>query len=65
MATAERFEDLGVWQDARQLVRQIYTVSKLRSFRRDFSLRDQITRAATSRTRRTCNLQLSTCNSLA
>jgi four helix bundle protein len=48
MATVERFEDLGVWQDARQLVREIYRVTKLPAFRRDFSLRDQITRAATS-----------------
>ena len=48
MATAERFEDLGVWQDARQLVREIYKVAKRPAFQRDFSLRDQITRAATS-----------------
>lgn len=48
MATAERFEDLGVWQDARQLVREIYKVTKGPAFQRDFSLRDQITRAATS-----------------
>jgi len=48
MATAERFEDLGVWQDARGLVKQIYQASKQRAFYRDFSLRDQIRRAATS-----------------
>ena len=48
MATAKRFEDLGVWQDARALVKQIYTASKQRAFCRDFGLRDQIRRAATS-----------------
>lgn len=48
MATAQQFEDLGVWQDARTLVKEIYTASKQRAFYRDFGLRDQIRRAATS-----------------
>jgi four helix bundle protein len=48
MATAQQFEDLRVWKDARDLVREVYKVTKQRAFRRDFSLRDQITRAATS-----------------
>ena len=48
MPTAEQFEDLHVWQDARVLVREIYKITRQRLFRRDFSLRDQITRAATS-----------------
>ena len=48
MATAQQFEDLHVWQDARTVVRRIYEVSKQRTFRRDFSLCDQIRRAATS-----------------
>ncbi|NOS69529.1 MAG: four helix bundle protein [Verrucomicrobia bacterium] len=48
MATAQQFEDLHVWQDARALVKDIYTVSKQRAFYRDFGLRDQIRRAATS-----------------
>jgi four helix bundle protein len=48
MATAQQFEDLRVWQDARGLVRTIYEVSKQRPFRHDFSLCDQIRRAATS-----------------
>src|SRR5687767_7147468 len=48
MATAERFEDLKVWQAARQLTKDIYSAAKQRAFKRDFSLRDQITRAATS-----------------
>jgi four helix bundle protein len=48
MATVQQFEDLHVWQDARALVREIYKISKQRLFGRDFGLRDQITRAATS-----------------
>ena len=48
MATVERFEDLRIWQTARQLVKEIYSATKQRAFRRDFALRDQITRAATS-----------------
>jgi four helix bundle protein len=48
MATAQQFEDLQVWQDARVLVKAVYQATKQRAFRRDFSLRNQITRAATS-----------------
>src|SRR6266516_4848478 len=48
MATAQQFEDLGVWQDARVLVKEIYTASRQRAFFRDFSLRNQIRGAATS-----------------
>jgi len=48
MATAKQFEDLHVWQDARALVNEVYKIIKQRGFRRDFALRDQIARAATS-----------------
>ena len=48
MATAKQFEDLHVWQEARGLVNEVYKVTKQGAFRRDFSLRDQITRAAVS-----------------
>src|SRR5579859_5537064 len=48
MATAKRFEDLEVWQAARDLARETYRIANQGSFRRDFGLRDQITRAATS-----------------
>jgi len=48
MATVQQFEDLHVWQNARGLVREMYQVTKQRAFKRDFGLRDQITRAATS-----------------
>ena len=48
MATVKQFEDLHVWQDARQLVAVIYSASKARAFNQDFGLRDQIRRAAVS-----------------
>jgi len=48
MATVKQFEDLLVWQDARTLVKDIYTASKDRGFYRDIGLREQIRRAASS-----------------
>src|SRR3989337_1161831 len=42
------FEELPVWQKARQLVKYIYWLTKGESFSRDFSLVDQIRRASTS-----------------
>ena len=48
MATARQFEDLNVWQEARQLVGVIYESTKQRAFHQDFGLRDQIRRAAVS-----------------
>ena len=48
MATARQFEDLAIWQEARQLVGAIYTASRQRAFNQDFGLRDQIRRAAVS-----------------
>jgi len=44
-----QFEDLPVWQQSRSLVRQIYSLIKENSdFRKDFSLVDQLKRAAYS-----------------
>ena len=48
MAKIERFEDIAAWQKARELTRQIYRVSKVGEFARDFGLRDQICRASVS-----------------
>ena len=48
MATVHRFEELHIWQEARVLLKDIYALTKNSKFRRDFPLRDQITRAATS-----------------
>jgi four helix bundle protein len=42
------FEELPVWQKARELVRYVYDLTKKEPFSRDFSLADQIRRAATS-----------------
>ncbi|MEM4406761.1 MAG: four helix bundle protein [Candidatus Methanomethylicaceae archaeon] len=41
----DRFEDIQSWQEARELVKEIYTVAKEL---KDFGLRDQIQRAALS-----------------
>jgi len=46
--TIRRFEDIEGWQMARELTRQVYAVAMKGAFRRDFGLRDQITRAAGS-----------------
>ncbi|MCO6451245.1 MAG: four helix bundle protein [Caldilineales bacterium] len=48
MATAKRFEDLEVWQRARELANCVYDFSDEGLFSRDFSLRDQTRRAAVS-----------------
>jgi len=48
MATCDSFEELQVWQKARELVNEIYGVSKNQAFGRDLGLRDQIRRAAVS-----------------
>lgn len=48
MAKAERFEDLRVWQAARDVVNAIYKISSNGAFVRDYALRDQIRRAAIS-----------------
>jgi four helix bundle protein len=48
MTTVQQFEDLHVWQEARNLVREIYLATKRMGFRKDFSLRGQITRASAS-----------------
>lgn len=48
MAKIERFEDIDVWQKARELTRRIYTETNSGEFSRDFGLRDQIRRAAVS-----------------
>ncbi|MBI3162836.1 MAG: four helix bundle protein [Chloroflexi bacterium] len=48
MTTAKRFEDLEVWQRAKDLTNLIYTHSSDGSFSRDFGLRDQMRRASVS-----------------
>ena len=48
MVTIKQFEDLPLWQEARDLVQDIYKLTKKASFKKDFGLRDQIQRAAVS-----------------
>lgn len=42
------FEELPVWQKARELVKVIYSLTRKEAFSRDFSLVDQIRRASAS-----------------
>jgi four helix bundle protein len=44
----KQFEDLEVWREARRLPPTIYKLTKAEKFLKDFSLRDQIQRAAVS-----------------
>ncbi|MFH1049794.1 MAG: four helix bundle protein [bacterium] len=48
MSTAKKFEDLKVWQLARELVNSIYTMTNITNFKKDFSLKDQIRRSSVS-----------------
>jgi len=43
-----RFEDLVAWQKARELTKQIYSMTKRESFSKDFGLREQIQRSSVS-----------------
>ena len=48
MTTAKRFEDLDVWQRARELANLVYDLTQTPAFARDKSLQDQMRRAAVS-----------------
>lgn len=48
MAQISRFEDIEAWQKGRELVKEIYRLSAGGGLSKDFSLRDQIRRAAVS-----------------
>ena len=48
MSTVQQFEDLKVWQKAREVNLQIYKLSNVNSFSKDFGLRDQIQRSSVS-----------------
>ncbi len=48
MPKITRFEDLTCWQEARKIVNDIYEVSRINEFRKDFGLADQVKRAAVS-----------------
>jgi len=46
--TYERFEDLPVWKRAMDLAEKVYTLTEGEQFKKKYSLRDQIERAALS-----------------
>ena len=48
MPTIDNFEDLKVWQLARQLTSKIYTLARQNDFAKDYGFRDQICRSAVS-----------------
>jgi four helix bundle protein len=48
MPTIKRFEDIQAWQTARELTNLVYEISSKGEFAKDFGLRDQIRRAASS-----------------
>ena len=48
MSSIQKFEDLKVWQKAREVNLGIYKLSNKGSFSKDFGLRDQIRRASVS-----------------
>jgi len=48
MSKFDKFEDILVWQRARELVNEVYRATSTGKFNKDFGLRDQIRRAALS-----------------
>mgnify|MGYP001046124551 CR=1 FL=1 len=44
MATIKRFEEIEAWQTARELTRQIYTLTRVGQFARDLGLCDKCSR---------------------
>jgi four helix bundle protein len=48
MATIKRFEDIEAWQEARIIAKNIYQLTGKDSFKRNFSLVDQIRRSSGS-----------------
>lgn len=48
MPTVNNFEDLRVWKTSREIVNEIYSITKKAPFAKDFALIDQIRRAAIS-----------------
>lgn len=48
MALIKRFEDIQGWQEARKLVKQVYSYTREGAFSKDFGLCNQIQRASVS-----------------
>jgi four helix bundle protein len=48
VGTIRSFKDIECWQDARELVRNVYLLSRKEHFKKDFELVSQIRRSAVS-----------------
>ena len=48
MAVFKTFEEINAWQNARELVKDVYAMTGSGDFCKDFGLKDQIQRAAVS-----------------
>lgn len=48
IATIKRFEDIHSWQKARILSKEIYTITKIGEFSKDYDLKNQIRKASES-----------------
>lgn len=48
MATIKRFEDLECWQEARELVKIVYSLTKKTEFKKDYELVRQVRKSAVS-----------------
>ena len=48
MATVRRFEDLECWQEARELVKIVYSLTKKNQFKNDYELIRQVRKSAVS-----------------
>ena len=48
MAKVQKFEELKIWQVAREIAKWVYVLTRSGEFAKDFGLKDQIQRAAVS-----------------
>ena len=48
MAAFKTFEEINAWQNARVLVKDVYSMTRSGDFSKDYGLKDQIQRAAVS-----------------
>lgn len=48
MATIKKFEDLKAWQESRKLCKEIFKITNIALFAKDFTLKDQIRRSSGS-----------------
>ncbi|MCF6153384.1 MAG: four helix bundle protein [Candidatus Kuenenia stuttgartiensis] len=44
----KRFEDIGDWQKARELLKEIYAITKIGEFSKDYELKGRIRKASGS-----------------